>query len=84
MADSVRDIFAGVARGLKDSILGMLKIYHIDSKGKEEKPETPQKPEQMSTLARRRAERMQHKEVKKDRYVLRNTIKYGEKETLDE
>ena len=55
-------------KGLQASILGTLKVYHMDKeqKAESESPKhTSQEP--MSTLARRRAERMKPRETKKER-----------------
>lgn len=67
MTDSIRLWFYYAKKGFKDSVYGTFKIYQMDKDHQQmikETPSSPQKQEHMSTLARRRAERMKHKEVK--------------------
>ena len=68
MTDSVRMTVAYMAQGLRDSILGTFRVYQLDKldhANKEKQEETKEEP--MSTLARRRAERMKHRPAKTDR-----------------
>ena len=60
-------------KGFKDSIYGTFKIYQMDRDQQKikESQSSPHKQEQMSTLARRRAERMKQKEVKNSEWVLK-------------
>lgn len=60
MADTFQDLCWGVVRGFQDAILGSLKIFKLDS---EDATKTPEKKEQMTTLARRRAEKQKTAKV---------------------
>ncbi len=65
MADSARLMLEYMTKGIRASILGTLKVYHMD-KVQQEQTESSQHASQepMSTLARRRAERMKPREKK--------------------
>lgn len=66
MTDTVRLVTAGMMRGFRDSILGTLKVYKMDQEPdgskQAKKPVEPQ-----TVLAQRRAERMKHKDARKER-----------------
>ena len=66
MTDSIRLWLYYMKKGFQDSIRGTFKIYQMDKDQQviNETQSSPQKQEQMSILARRRAGRMKNKEVK--------------------
>ncbi|XP_064650832.1 etoposide-induced protein 2.4 homolog [Lineus longissimus] len=64
MADTIKLITLGIAKGLQDAILGSLRVYKLDHEGREEVEEVQQTSEPRSTLAKRRAEKMKGMETK--------------------
>lgn len=69
MTNYIKSTIAFIAQGLGDSIAGTFKVYHLDKLDREDghRKDTQEKEEPLSTLARRRAERLKHKPAKVDR-----------------
>ncbi|XP_064595576.1 LOW QUALITY PROTEIN: etoposide-induced protein 2.4 homolog [Liolophura sinensis] len=64
MTDTVRLVTAGMMRGFRDSILGTLKVYKMDQEPDSSMTKKPVEPQ--TVLAQRRAERMKHKDSRKE------------------
>ena len=57
-----------MARGVRDSVMGALKVHHLDQDIHDESASnTSRKDEPLSALARRRSEHLKHTERKRDR-----------------
>lgn len=68
MSNTLNNIVAGVARGFRDAVLGTFKVYKLDMAIQADIATKSVEP--MTTLARRRSEKMKHKKIEKDRYIV--------------
>ncbi|KAL5020028.1 hypothetical protein ScPMuIL_002920 [Solemya velum] len=64
MSNTLNNIVAGVARGFRDAVLGTFKVYKLDMAIQADIATKSVEP--MTTLARRRSEKMKHKKIEKD------------------
>ena len=75
MSASAKLMLLLMARGVRDSVMGALKVHRLDQDVRDEPTtDSDRRDEPLSALARRRFDQLRHTERKQDRWVVEFSV----------